>query len=190
MTPNDFELVFPFPFGVLRILNIELDKYKTPELTKTESIISYPQKEAVSNPITNRLIIGESEEVIKTPLAPLVLLSKTETPLSFEESITLIYKDQLDDIEIFFQSSMIYGEDLHGNLGSENHYGLTLPEFLSLYFYTLEWNPPFLNLYSRLNRDLTSSERRLSEPNWRFYLHYFSALRKIPMWQGNHDLQR
>jgi len=123
-------------------------------------------------------------------LAPLVLLTKKELPISFEESISIVYKEELE--EIFFQSNMTYCEDLYLNINyPEKDYGLSLDEFQSIYFYTLEWNPQSLNLYSKLNRDLSSSERNLSVPIWKYYLHFlFNALRKIPIWKGNHDVYR
>jgi len=73
----------------------------------------------------------------------------------------------------------------------DNCYGLCRDESLSLHFYTLEWEPTTLNLYSRLNNDLTSSTRNQSAPKWKFYLHHLlSALRKIPKWISNQDLYR
>jgi len=69
-----------------------------------------------------------------------------------------VYKEELD--EIFFQSCVCYAENIYSSLTSpEADYGLTLDEILSIYFYTLEWNPPQLNLYSRLNNLLSSNER-------------------------------
>jgi len=87
---------------------------------------------------------------------------------------------------------MSYGEDLYNNLKSpEKDFGLSLEEFMSIYFYTLEWDPQSLNLHVRLNRDLSSPNRNQSAPIWKFYLYFlFNALRKIPIWKANHDVYR
>jgi len=71
-------------------------------------------------------------------------------------------------------------------------YDLSRDEFLSIYFYTLEWKPePTQNTYLRLNAALTSQDRDLKCTKWRFYLHHlFNALRKIPKWKHTHDLYR
>jgi len=63
--------------------------------------------------------------------------------------------------------------------------------FYQFIFYTLEWDSPSLNLYTRLNSDLSSSKRNQSAPIWKFYLYYlFNSLRKIPIWKENHDVYR
>jgi len=132
---------------------------------------------------------NDNDATHNTALAQIILLRKTETPLSFEESVLLAFNNELD--EITFESNIPYGENIYDTLGPNNEYGINREEVLAIYFYTLEWTPKSLNLYSRLNRDLSSSERDNSIPKWKHYLHYLlGGLRKLPKWVVKQDLYR
>jgi len=132
---------------------------------------------------------NDDDSIINTPLAPLILLRKNETPLSFEQSIQTVYLEEHDDI--LYESYIDYAEVLYSDLSEETKNGLTLDEFRAIYFYTLEWTPPVLNLYPRLNASLCSKDRGQTAPLWKSYLYYlFNGLRKIPIWKGSQDVYR
>jgi len=174
--------IFQLPFGLTKLLEAEIIEINQELLQPIN--LKIPEKKIIS-----RLITTEESEIIRTPLAPLVLLTKTETPLSFKDSLYQVYEDKLE--EIFFQSNIHYGEYNYKNSKQAKEYHLTLDEFLSIYFYTIEWTDPSLNLYDRLNSALCSAERTKSAPQWKFFLYYiFNALRKIPIWRGNSDVYR
>jgi len=60
-----------------------------------------------------------------------------------------------------------------------------------VYFYTLETQNKSKNLYSRLNAELTSTQRSHTLPKWKYYLYYLlNAFRKLPSWDGRQDLYR
>jgi len=115
-----------------------------------------------------------------TPLAPVVILRSHENLLSFADSIKLAYGEEFDEIN--FLSNLSYGNNIYENLPEkEKSYNLEKDEVISIYFYTSEWTPTNLNLYSRLNRDLSSSQRDRSVPKWKHYLHYlFFGSKKNP----------
>jgi len=132
---------------------------------------------------------GESVSEFQSPLAPLILLRKTESPPPFQECLAIIYKDEFD--EIVYESALIYALDIFSNLNTDKEFTLDFDEFLGIYFYTLEWQTRELNLYSRLNQVLSSSDRSSSLSSWKFYLHYLmNGLRKIPLWKSSQDLYR
>jgi len=134
----------------------------------------------------------DNDATFNSSLGPLVLFRKTETPLIFEEAVIFAYNHELDD-ELSFEANIPYGEKIYNKISSssEKVYGLTKEEVLAIYFYTLEWIPNSLNLYSRLNRDLSTKGRETNAPKWKHYLYYlFNGLRKIPKWIANQDLYR
>jgi hypothetical protein len=139
---------------------------------------------------TTRYIDDMDSDDSQQSLAPLILLRKSENPHLFEKSVELAYGDELD--EISFESNIPYAEEIHKKLmSSDKDYKLDREELLAIYFYTLEWNPTSQNLYSRMNADLTCSNRGNQAPKWKYYLHYlFSSLRKIPLWKVDQDLYR
>jgi hypothetical protein len=163
------------------------------ESESVSSIISDSHEEPdIEIKFPNLLIsTGDYSERL-SPLAPLILLQKNETPLTFEESITSTYKDKDKFDQIFFQDSLKIGRKQFLSLTKpEIDYGLKEEEALSIYFYTLEWSCRELSLYYRLNKDLTSNQRNSTAPIWKHYLYYlFNALRKVPIWKGNQDIYR
>uniref|UniRef100_A0A6B2L407 NAD(P)(+)--arginine ADP-ribosyltransferase n=1 Tax=Arcella intermedia TaxID=1963864 RepID=A0A6B2L407_9EUKA len=129
----------------------------------------------------SRFIVNNENGEPKSSLAPFVLLDKNDTILSFEESVKFGLQDKFD--ELCFESNLPFGEDLFQN--TKNEYGLTKEEVLAIYFYTLEWSEKTSNLYSCLNKDISSTNRDASAPKWKYYLHYlFSAVRKLPKFNG------
>jgi len=162
-------------------------------MAKEEHFLMQENQESLKVPTSDKMRLMDNIDIstnFNTALGPLVLLRKTEIPLSFEESLKLAYNIEFD--EMTFEGNLPYGEKIYDNLSSpEIDYGLTKDEFLSIYFYTVEWSPNSLNLYSRLNRDLSTAGRDQNAPKWKHYLHYlFNGLRKIPKWNPVQDLYR
>jgi hypothetical protein len=185
----------------------EITKIVTPDETESTepSSVRIPAPVPPPNPEHNFFLLTKEEECslnpriqenpninynLLTPLAPVVLLRPHEHLLSFAEAIKLAYGEDYDEIN--FLSNLSYGKSIYENLPAmEKSYNLKEDESIAIYFYTLEWTPTSQNLYSRLNRDLSSSERERSVPPWKHYLHYlFSGLRKIPKVVLKQDLYR
>jgi len=168
-----------------------LTRYNSPALQNNQPKDDHLGKSPKSK-VSGRVVSSdkeESERDFQSPLAPLILLSRKEAPLSFQESITTIYQEEID---IFFESSVIYAEGIYESLSiPEKDYQLDFNEFLAIYFYTLEWTPKSLNLYSKLNRTLCASDRSQELLPWKHYLHYLiNGLRKIPIWKAQQDVYR
>jgi len=117
-----------------------------------------------------RFIEDEEFEDISTPLSPYVLLRKNDQILSFEESLRSAYKEDWDNLEELLETFMTYGEDKFKKLIlPEKSFGLTKDESLSLYFYTLDFPDKKLNLFTRLNSDLTSNTRGDNVPKMEIF---------------------
>jgi len=150
--------------------------------TPSKNNSSY-QSEPISNEgsICGRtvMVIGEELSDLRTPLSPFVIIRKTDTILNIKESISTGIGNQFDDVTYDCCIPMV--DDLYSNLTSSDiSFTLTIEETIAIYFYTYEWpTPP--NLYSTLNMDLTSIDRKTALPKWKSYLYYlFSGIRKLP----------
>jgi len=135
--------------------------------------------------IENKRFTVDYESSVRQALSPFVLLSDDDILCDFESALQIAYDGNLDKKLLYV--NLEFGKSLF-----EDKQGITMTEseFLSLYFYTLEWSNPSLNTYQKLNSDLVNSDRQ-SARKWKFYLHYlFGALRKIPKWSLPQDLYR
>jgi len=187
------------------ITKLHLDKNRL-SLLERKRVGKALAKGAQENKITNtpseinNCYFGDFECESRQALAPLVLLKQSDIPVSLEDSMIMAYDGELNN-NIIFTSNLPISTNLHEILVQQGEYeleenqlhkyDLTRDEFLSIFFYTLEWKDNTLNTYSRLNYALTSHDRDLQSPKWRFYLHHlFNGLRKIPKWNCTHDLYR
>lgn len=138
------------------------------------------------------MLYHETSDNSTAQLLPLVLLKRNETPLSFFESVQFAYQERLGEITKNLEQNLSIASEIYFKLSSpEKDYDLCLDEYLSIYFYSLELTPKELNIYTRLNQDLTSSNRDQTIPKWKYYLYYLiSALSKIPLWTSQQDLYK
>jgi len=112
---------------------------------------------------TNKLLAQSrfiSEDIttdIRQSIIPLISLKPDEKPLTFKEALQHGFKDKFD--ELIFSSNLPIAENLYASLQSEEIYDLSLAEFLSIFYYSLEW-PPDNSLYAKLNQSLNSKKKR------------------------------
>jgi len=200
MSEEEMQRMFNFNFGITMLLRKERSRPITygQEENTVKRITSFLYEVSINNPpigeefIHNKRFHDNSDTncTYLTALAPLVTLRSNEELLSFKKAIQFAYGEEFD--ELSYQSSLAYGTNIYESLPiKERNYGLSLEECNSIYFYTLEWATSSLNLYSRLNRDLSCAERDRNAPKWKHYLHYlFSGLRKLPKEELKQDLYR
>jgi len=199
---NEIKEKFKFPVAISKLLHNSIQEtiiinsvvQSSSEITlSTQTEIKISSTEEILQNKDRFIETEESEEIPKTPLSPLVILRKNEKPLSFEDSLKFAYNDDWEEMGEWFEAYISYAEDIFKKLSlPEKSFGLTKEESFSLYFYTLELTAAtHLNLYSRMNKDLSSSSRDQNTPKWKYYLFYlFGALRKIPTWKEHQDLYR
>lgn len=145
-----------------------------------------PNEETKAKIVRAVLTTEESKVEIRAPLSPLVLLALyNEIPIPFLESLLIAYKDAPNEIILFIKNKYA---SLNSVITAGN---INVDERAAIYFYTLEFPAREWNLYSRLNKDLTTPQREQTAPQWKHYLHYlFSALKKTPFYTTTQDLYR
>jgi len=125
---------------------------------------------------------------VSQSLVPHISLNEDEILLSLEEAIKLGLAEDYNELVLL--SNMEFAQNLFYSLPQDSNYNLTESEFLSIYYYSLEWTNNN-HLYLKLNQALNSKQREIDLVPWKHYLYYLlSALRKIPKWIGNQDVYR
>eukprot|EP01124_Arcella_intermedia_P037078 TRINITY_DN9843_c1_g3_i2.p1 TRINITY_DN9843_c1_g3~~TRINITY_DN9843_c1_g3_i2.p1 ORF type:complete len:476 (+),score=94.47 TRINITY_DN9843_c1_g3_i2:49-1476(+) len=123
----------------------------------------------------------------RSSMVPYLLLQSNESPLSFNDSLSAIFGKKYDPS--FFEGKFSAVENTY-KLLPESYKGLSIEEFMSIYFYTVKTSRGN-NISHKLNDDLTSNLREQKALKWRFFLYYFfGAIRKIPKVEGTKVLYR
>jgi len=132
---------------------------------------------------------GETFSEAHQALSPFVILEPTEASLDFKSAILCAYDGAINGTDMEKLDTYInVAKSNIEKLEVEGKTTLSCPEYLAIYFYTLEWQNNKLNTYSCLNQDLTNPDKK-GLIKWKHYLHYlFAGIRKIPKWEGSQDL--